>query len=133
MTALAGINYKLGEPETAWRWMLDALVFFGEHDNASGVARALGMAAIVLLDYGDHELGARVAGATYELSEQKGVMVAPVTVLHLPDPRETAIERLGEERAKELMDDGAMTPIAEIIERVKTAPVPEESPAPALG
>jgi predicted ATPase/class 3 adenylate cyclase len=128
-TFLAGVNYRLGEPAISWRWMLDALDFFAEHDNASGVARALGMAAILLVDSGDVELGARVTGATYELSRQKGVMVAPVTVLHLPDPRETAVERLGQERAAALMDDGAMTPLPEIIEKVKAAPVPGASPA----
>jgi hypothetical protein len=60
------------------------------------------------------------------------VMVAPVTVLHLADPRETAVERLGQDRAKALIDDGAMTPIPEMIEKVTAAPVPEGSVAPAL-
>ena len=133
MTFLAGVNFKLGEPETSWRSMLEALAFFAEHDNSSGVARALGMAAILLVTYGNVELGARVAGATYELSRQKGVMVAPVSVLHLRDPRETATERLGQDRATELMDDGAMTPLQEILEKVKSAPVPEAPAAPALG
>jgi tetratricopeptide (TPR) repeat protein len=132
-TFLAGVNYRLGEPAISWRWMLDALAFFAEHDNASGVARALGMAAILLVTHGDVELGARVTGATYQLSKEKGVMVAPVTVLHLPDPRETAIERLGQERARELMDDGAMTPLTEIIERVTLATAPTWSPATELG
>ena len=59
---------------------------FVANDNASGLARALGMAAIVLLNDGDAELGARVAGATYALVREKGVMLAPVKVLHLPDP-----------------------------------------------
>jgi len=127
MTFLAGVNYRLGEPDVSWRSMLGALDFFAEHDNASGLARVLGMAAILLLDHGDVELGARVTGATYELSRQKGVMVAPVTVLHLPDPRQTAVERLGQERATALMDDGAMTPIDDIVEKVKSAAVRQGS------
>jgi predicted ATPase/class 3 adenylate cyclase len=131
MTFLAGVNFRLGEPETAWRWILQALDFFAEHDNASGIARSLGMAAIILVEDGDVELGTRVTGATFELSRQKGVMVAPVTVLHLPDPRETAAQRLGEERATALLDDGAATPIEEIIEQVKAAPVPARSEAGA--
>jgi predicted ATPase/class 3 adenylate cyclase len=130
-TFLSAVTYRLGDAATAWRRILDALSFFAENDNASGVARALGMAAIVQLDYGDPELGARIAGATYELSEQKGVMVAPVTVLHLRDPREMAVERLGRDRATELMHDGAMTPIAEIIAAVTEARVPAGAPAPA--
>jgi predicted ATPase/class 3 adenylate cyclase len=131
MTFLAGVNFRLGEPETAWRWILQALDFFAEHDNASGIARSLGMAAILLVEFGDVELGTRVTGATFELSRQKGVMVAPVTVLHLPDPRETAVERLGQERAAALLDDGAATPLHEIIEQVRTAPVPGHSEAAA--
>ncbi len=128
-TFLAGVNFRLGEPAISWQWMLDGLEFFAGHDNASGVARSLGMAAILLVNYGDVELGARITGATYELSNQKGVMVAPVTVLHLPDPRETAVQRLGRDRATALMDDGAMTPLAEIIAAVRLAPVPTGQPA----
>jgi predicted ATPase/class 3 adenylate cyclase len=131
-TFLSGVNYRLGEPAISWRWMLDALGFFAEHDNASGIARTLGMAAILLVNHGDVELGARVTGATYELSRQKGVMVAPVTVLHLPDPRETAVDRLGQERAAALMDDGAVTPLPAIIENVRAASIPIAT-VPATG
>src|SRR6185295_15780432 len=133
MTFLSGVNFRLGEPATAWHWMLQALDFFAEHDNASGIARTLGMAAILLVNDGDAELGARVAGATYELSRQKGVMVAPVTVLHLTDPRQTAAERLGRDRADALIEDGAMTPLDQIVETVRTAPVPGGSPVPSGG
>ena len=56
-------------------------------------------------------------------------MVALVTVLHLRDPRELAVERLGPERASAPMDDGAMTPLQEIVARVKSASVSEASPA----
>jgi hypothetical protein len=137
-TFLSGVNFRLGEPEASWRYMLDALAFFAEHDNASGLARALGMAAILQVHFGDAELGARVTGATFELSKQKGVMVAPVTVLHLPDPRETAVEKLGPERAAALLDDGAMTPLPEIIAAVNAAPAPSApsaapTPSAALG
>jgi predicted ATPase/class 3 adenylate cyclase len=133
MTFLSGVNFRLGEPEVSWRWMLDALDFFAEHDNASGIARALGMAAILLVHFSDAELGARVAGATFALSEEKGVMVAPVTVLHLPDPRETAAQRLGKERARELLEDGAMTPLEQVIEEVQSAPLPKRRRAPSAG
>jgi len=43
------------------------------------------MAALLQLRYGDPELGARIAGATEELHQQKNVMIAPTKVLHLPD------------------------------------------------
>ena len=36
-------------------------------------------------------------------------MLAPVKVLHLPDPKGLAIERLGEARAEELLREGADT------------------------
>jgi len=133
MTFLSGANLMLGEAEASWRWMLEGLAFFAEHDNASGITRALGMAAIILVNHGDVELGARVTGATFELSRQKGVMIAPLTVLHMPDPRDTAARRLGQDRAAALMEDGAMTPLPEIIELVKAAPVPQGRPVPSGG
>jgi predicted ATPase len=130
MTFHAGVYFKLGDPETSWRYVSDGLRWFAENDNASGIARATGMAAILLLTYGDAELGARVAGATYELVREKGVMLAPVKVLHLPDPADLATQRLGEERARELLAIGADTPIAQIVEEVLAAPAPVAS-APA--
>jgi predicted ATPase/class 3 adenylate cyclase len=124
MTFHAGVYFKSGDPETAWGFMRDGLTWFAENENQSGIARALGMAAIVSLTDGDAELGARAAGATYEIVREKGVMLAPVRVLHLRDPREIAIERLGEARAEELMADGAALPIGEVIEQVLAAPAP---------
>ena len=90
MTLQAGIYWRLGDPGTSWLRLQEALRYFHETDNASGYARALGMAAIVLLADGDGELGARIAGATYRLVREKGVMLAPVKVLHLPEPADTA-------------------------------------------
>jgi hypothetical protein len=124
MTFHAGVYFRGGKPATSWEFVQDGLRWFAENDNQSGIARALGMAAIVALTYGDAELGARLAGATYEIVREKGVMLAPVKVLHLPDPRDLAAERLGEERAAELMAQGAATPVQEIIEEVLAAPAP---------
>jgi hypothetical protein len=123
-TFLSAVSYRLGEPEVAWRWLLEGLDFFAEHDNASGLVRVFSMAAIILLDFGDAEFGARMTGATYELVREKGVMVAPVMVLHLRDPHETAVERLGEARAAELMAEGAATPLAQIVDELRSAPPP---------
>jgi tetratricopeptide (TPR) repeat protein len=132
-TFLAAVHYRLGDAEAAWQSMLQALDFFAEHDNASGIVRGLGMAAIILLEFGDAELGARVTGLTYELVRQKGVMVAPVVVLHLRDPRELAVERLGAERAQALMDDGAMISLDEVLRMVVAAGAPASTPAPIAG
>ena len=124
MTFHAGVYFKAGDAATSWQFIRDGLRWFAENDNQSGIARALGMAAIVLLSGGDAELGARAAGATYRVVEENGVMLAPVKVLHLREPRELAIERLGETRALELMADGAALPVTDVIEEVLAAPVP---------
>ena len=124
MTFHAGAYFAQGDSETAWSFVRDGLKWFGDNDNKSGIARALGMAATVLLSGGDAELGARAAGATYRVVEENGVMLAPVKVLHLREPRELAIERLGETRALELMADGAALPVTDVIEEVLAAPVP---------
>jgi predicted ATPase/class 3 adenylate cyclase len=124
MTFHAGVYFKAGDPEASWRFIRDGLRWFADNDNQSGIARALGMAAIVSLTFGDAELGARAAGATYKIVNEKGVMLAPVKVLHLRDPRELAIERLGEERASELLEAGAAMPIGDVIDDVLAAPAP---------
>jgi predicted ATPase/class 3 adenylate cyclase len=124
MTFHAGVYFKSGDPAQAWGFVQNGLRWFAENDNQSGIARGLGMAAIISLTDGDAELGARAAGATYQLMREKGVMLAPVKVLHLREPREIAIERLGEVRAEELMAEGAAVPIGQVIEQVLDAPAP---------
>jgi len=123
-TLQSAVAYRLGEPERGWARMQEGLTFFAATDNASGLARALGMAAILLLEYGDVELGARIAGAVDKLVREKGVMLAPVKVLHLPDPSETAIARLGAERAAELMAIGADTDVNDMAAMVLAMPMP---------
>jgi hypothetical protein len=127
----AGAFYRLGDGVSSWRNLVDGLRWFAENDNASGLARSIGMAAIVLLDFGDVEFGARVTGATMELVREKGVMLAPVKVLHLPDPTETAIARLGEARATALFAEGAATPLALIVEQILAMPAPGAPGAPS--
>jgi predicted ATPase/class 3 adenylate cyclase len=131
MTFHAGVYFKIGDYAQSWSFVREGLRWFAENDNQSGIARALGMAAIVSLTGGDAELGARAAGATYEVVQKKGVMLAPVKVLHLREPREIAIERLGPERAEELMADGAAAPVEQVIEQVLAAPAPGGAAAPA--
>ncbi len=124
MTLLSAIHFRLGDPITSWQRVADGLRSFAATDNASGLARALGMAAIILIEYGDPEFGARVAGATFELVREKGVMLAPVKVLHLPDPGDLAAERFGVERADELLAVGAATPLSDVIAEVLAASPP---------
>ena len=76
------------------------------------------MAAIIALEYGDPEFGARLAGATAKIVLEKSVMLAPVRVLHLDDPSETALAKLGPERAAELMAMGADTAVEDLVAAV---------------
>jgi len=123
-TLQAAIAFRLGEPELGWAKMQEGLAFFAVNDNASGLARSLGMASIIVLEYGDPELGARLAGATYKLVREMAVMLAPVRVLHLPDPAETSIARFGPERARELMSSGEDTDVADLVALLESMPGP---------
>lgn len=129
MTFHAGVYYTAGEYATAWGFIREGLAWFAENDNQAGIARALGMAAIVLLTRGPSELGARAAGATYRIVREKGVMLAPVKVLHLPDPAGLAIRQFGEARATQLMREGEDTPAELVIGEVLAAPEPPSAPA----
>jgi predicted ATPase/class 3 adenylate cyclase len=124
MTLLAAVHWRLGEPAASWERLTDGLRFFADIDSASGLAQSLGMAAIMLISDGDAELGARVTGATYRLVNEKAVMLAPVKVLHLPDPADLAAERFGSERSAELLAEGADMPIAEVVAQVLAASRP---------
>jgi predicted ATPase len=115
---LAAIFLRLGDPVTAWQHAIEGLRLFAGNDLASGLARSLGMAAIIQLQDGDPEFGARLAGSTMELVREKGVMLAPVKVLHLPDPAELAGQTLGPERAAEQMAVGASTARSEMVAAV---------------
>ena len=118
MTLLAAIAFRLGDPATSWQRTVAGLRFFVSVDSASGLARGLGMAAILLLTSGDPELGARATGATYRLVREKGVMLAPVAVLHLPDPAILSAEKLGAERSEELMAAGAAVEVEEMLAEI---------------
>ena len=87
LTLLSAISWRLGDVALAWRRASrGAAAVLGHATARRGSSRNLGMAAIIQLADGDPELGARIAGATYRLVREKGVMLAPVKVLHLPDP-----------------------------------------------
>jgi hypothetical protein len=45
-------------------------------------------------------------------------MLAPVTVLHMPDPRSLAADRLGAEEAEALIDAASAMPLEEVVEEV---------------
>ena len=118
MTLLAAIAFRLGDPATSWQRTVAGLRFFVSVDSASGLARGLGMASILLLTSGNPELGARATGATYRLVREKGVMLAPVAVLHLPDPADLSVQKLGAERSAELMAAGAAVEVEEMLAEI---------------
>jgi class 3 adenylate cyclase len=90
-------------------------------------ARIAAAGNIILFEHGDPEFAARVAGATFELVRDKGVMLAPVKVLHLPDPGELAAGRFGPERARELLAIGATMPVSQVVADVLAASPPAPS------
>jgi predicted ATPase/class 3 adenylate cyclase len=134
MTLQSAIDFQIGEAAASWIRMVEGLQHFASTNNSSGLARGLGMAAIVQLTYGDADFGARIAGVTYQLMRDQGVMLAPVKVLHLRDPRDLAIERLGEERANQVIDESSTIPISQMVDEIFAAPPPSGSvPLVAVG
>ncbi len=130
LTLLSAIFFQLGEPAVAWQRMADGMRFFATNDAYSGLARGLAMAAIIQLRHGDPALAARAAAKAYELVRDQEVMLAPVKVLHLPDPAELAAELVGPERASELLDAGSAVPRDEVIADILAA-TPPSRPAAA--
>jgi predicted ATPase/class 3 adenylate cyclase len=124
MTLLSAVHWRLHEPATAWELASEGLRRFAGVDAASGVARSLTMAAIIQLADGDAELGARVAGQAYRLARDKAVMLAPVEVLHLPDPAALAADRLGAERTTELLAEGGSMALAAVVDLITATPPP---------
>ena len=124
LTLLSAISWRLGDVDLAWRRASEGLRFFWGTDSASGLVRNLGMAAIIQLANGDAVLGAHIAGATYRLVREKGVMLAPVKVLHLPDPAGLATERLGAERATALLAEGEAIPVEDVVAIIFATPAP---------
>ncbi len=128
LTLLSAVSWRQGDAAAAWGRVCEGFKLFVEVDSASGLARVIGMASIIQLADGDGEFGARLAGATYRLVREKGVMLAPVKVLHLPDPAGLATDRLGAERAAELMAEGDAMALEDIVAAVAAAPVPGQAP-----
>ncbi|MEA2548555.1 MAG: hypothetical protein QOE42_1153, partial [Chloroflexota bacterium] len=123
-TLLSAILFQLGDPAESWRRMVDGMRFFAANDASSGLARGLAMAAITQFRYGDPLFAVRITAKAYQLVREQEVMLAPVTVLHLPDPAELARKAFGAERAAELLRDGDAVPMAQVIAEVIAAEPP---------
>lgn len=124
-TLLSAIEWRAGDVEGAWRTLMGALSLFHELEHPPGLVRALGLAAIMLLSGGPSEVGVRAAGATYRLVRERGLMLGPVHVLHLPEPSGLAEAWFGPGRAAELMAEGEGMSIDDVVAAVAAAPPPE--------
>ncbi len=123
-TLLSAIEWRAGHVDEGWRRLLEALSLFQGLEHAPGLSRVLGLASIMLLSAGPSELGARVAGATYRLVREKGLMLGPVHVLHLPEPSVLADARFGPERAAELMAEGEVLAVPDLVSALAASPIP---------
>jgi predicted ATPase/class 3 adenylate cyclase len=126
LTFLSACLWKAGDLPGGWAYLRESMRLFRERDSAPGVARAVCMAAIIALSEGEVELGGRLTGSAYRLVREKGVMLAPVRVLHLPDPDALLSGLVGAERAAELRAEGDAMPLDEV------AALVEESGPPGL-
>jgi len=128
-TLLSAIEWRGGDVEQGWERLIGALSLFHSLEHPPGLVRVLGLASIMLLAGGPSEVGARAAGATYRLVRERGLMLGPVHVLHLPEPSTLAEAQFGLERAAELMAEGeAMTP-DDVVAAIAGSPAPR-APAP---
>jgi hypothetical protein len=128
-TLLAAIMFRIGDPAGSWQRMVDGLRFFAANEAASGLARGLAMGAIVQFRHGDPSFGIRLTAKAYQLVREQEVMLAPVKVLHLPDPLDLAAEAYGAERAQALLDQAAAIPMAQVVAEVLAAGPPRATPA----
>jgi hypothetical protein len=134
-TLLAAIEWRAGDVEQGWQRLMGALSLFDGLQHAPGLVRTLGLSSIMLLSSGPSEIGARVAGGTYRLVREKGLMLGPVHVLHLPEPSALAEAWFGPERAATLMAEGEGMTTDDLVAALAAAappgaPVPAPKPAP---
>jgi hypothetical protein len=123
-TLLSAVEWRAGDVEHGWQRLMGALSLFHSLEHPPGLVRTLGLASIMLLSGGPSELGARVAGATYRLVRERGLMLGPVHVLHLPEPSALAEARFGSERAAALMAEGEAMTTDDLVAALSDSPPP---------
>ena len=133
VTLLAGINYRLDDLPAAWDRMLEGLRIFSDKGLESGLVRSLGMASIIRFGAGDAELAVRIAAALYSLMRRENLMLAPVKVLHLPDPALLATQAFGQAGAEQRLQRGTSAPVADVVAEILAAPPLTESGTAAAG
>ena len=128
-TLLSAIEWRSGDVEQGWKRLMGALSLFHSLEHPPGLVRALGLASIMLLSGAPSEVGARAAGATYRLVRERGLMLGPVHVLHLPEPSMLADAQFGPERAAELMAEGEAMTTDDLVAALSASPTPATMPA----
>ncbi len=123
-TFLSAVEWRAGDRERGWQRLMGALSLFHSLDHPLGLTRTLGLASIMLLSAGPSELGTRAAGLTYRLVRERGLMLGPVHVLHLPEPSALAEARFGLGRAAELMAEGEAMTAADLVAALAASPPP---------
>jgi hypothetical protein len=123
-TLLSACEWCSGEVEQGWQRLIGALSLFHSLEHPPGLTRTLGLASIMLLSAGPSELVARAAGATYRLVREKGLMLGPVHVLHLPEPSTLAEAQFGAERAARLLAEGEAMTIDDLVAALTASPPP---------
>ena len=124
VTLLAGILYRLDDLPGAWARMIEGLRIFVANGLESGIVRSLGMAAIIRFASGEPEFATRVTAVLFALMREHNLMLAPVKVLHLPDPATLAAGHFGAAEAEERLRTGAAVPLADVIAEILGAPPP---------
>ncbi len=130
-TFLSACEWRAGNVHQGWQRLMGALSVFHAMEHPTGLTRTLGLASIMLLAGEPSELGARAAGATYRLVRERGLMLGPVHVLHLPEPSLLAETHFGAERAAELLAEGEALAISDVVTALAASP-PPGAPIPAL-
>ena len=123
-TFLSACEWRAGDVGQGWQRLMGALSVFHAMEHPTGLTRTLGLASIMLLAGGPSELGARAAGATYRMVRERGLMLGPVHVLHLPEPSLLAETHFGAERAAELMAEGEAMTIDDLAAALAASPPP---------
>jgi non-specific serine/threonine protein kinase len=75
---------------------------------------ALAVIALAQADLGEVELATRLIGAVRAIQAATGEALAPVQVLHLPDPEDVVRARLEPARAEELLAEGRAMEVAQV-------------------
>ncbi len=102
---LSAIHRQAGDVDAARSRAREAIASMPQHVGGSTIG-ALGVLAIVEAESGDPVLAGHLVGAIQAIQAETGEALAPVSVLHLPDPADLLRERLGDDAAEGLIAEG---------------------------